>query len=119
GTINSCRKCRLKRFSEVLKRADASNYEEIVVKIATTLDNNISSIELRETLECKARTFIDHNTFTLDLPTGTSIPLLDKIRWSYRAIRGCLNRTKSMSRELFNRIKPDHIEFTALLGLAF
>ncbi|GMS85542.1 hypothetical protein PENTCL1PPCAC_7717, partial [Pristionchus entomophagus] len=30
-----------------------------------------------------------------------------------------MKRTKSMSREVYQRVKPDNIEFTALLGLAF
>ncbi|GMR62767.1 hypothetical protein PMAYCL1PPCAC_32962 [Pristionchus mayeri] len=118
GAILACRKCRFKRFSEVLKRADSSSCEEIHIEDNSTNVSYDSSIELLE-LGFKSNSFIDHNTFSLNLPKSSSTPLLDKIRWGYSALSANLQRTKSINRNLYNRVKPDSVEFTALLGLAF
>ncbi|GMT03205.1 hypothetical protein PENTCL1PPCAC_25379, partial [Pristionchus entomophagus] len=89
GIVTSCRKCRFDRFSEVLEKAQKKNIDDMIIETvrAPELDQTVSeSIESRGSEETIDQTpFIDHNTwvFMLGLPSGSSTPLLDKIRWSY------------------------------------
>ncbi|GMR30052.1 hypothetical protein PMAYCL1PPCAC_00247, partial [Pristionchus mayeri] len=92
GMILSCRRCRYDRFLEVFRKAEKDNQiaenaedenenDQIPELIVSTTD--IDPEEIKE-LEIKSTTFIDHNTFMLQLPSSsTSTPILDKIRWNY------------------------------------
>ncbi|GMR45146.1 hypothetical protein PMAYCL1PPCAC_15341, partial [Pristionchus mayeri] len=70
---------------------------------ADTYFASYTTIENEETLE----RFFDDCPFETNIEEAKS------------ALKGNMKRTKIMNRDFFRRIKPDDVEFCALLGLAF
>ncbi|GMS94796.1 hypothetical protein PENTCL1PPCAC_16971, partial [Pristionchus entomophagus] len=83
----SCRKCRYRKFCDVLNRALEENAKESEDTVSD------KEILLESTEDGVQTTFIDHTTYLEslhDLPSCSNTPLLDKIRWSYSLM--CLTR---------------------------
>ncbi|GMS85519.1 hypothetical protein PENTCL1PPCAC_7694, partial [Pristionchus entomophagus] len=83
GKLTACRKCRFDRFAEVFKMAKSNDEEDDLSPASVQMA--WEPMEPRRVEEEKAdqTPFIDHTTFLLGLPSGSSTPLLDQIRWCY------------------------------------